>query len=216
VLRLRRTIEESLRRVVDLMEALLAARPREIDPARLVLCGASMGAYGTWDLLVRFPRRFAAAVAIAGSGDPAHPNVQVLRDRVARRELRLWAFHSLGDAVVTPNASRRMFDAIADGMATHVRLRRSDVPPDGRAALELGVGRRQARLSTLQSDERFAVGGWLVHTEYGGSGVNSHAGEWRLGVKAAPSHTASFTLAVGDPRLPGWSLGAAPDGDWES
>eukprot|EP00962_Isochrysis_galbana_P046943 scaffold19029_cov119-Isochrysis_galbana.AAC.7 len=201
VLRLRDTIEESLRRVIELIEALLAARPRQVDPARLVLAGASMGAYGTWDLLVRFPGRFAAAVAMAGGGDPDHPNVQVLRERIARRELRLWAFHSLGDRTVTPNASRRMFHAIAHGAPTHAR-------------------RRQHRLvgawpGSFQSEETFTAGGWLVHTEYGGSGDDRPAGERRLRDRPAPSHGATFGIASGDPRLPGWLLGAAPEGDWE-
>ena len=40
-----------------------------IDPARLVLVGASMGAYGALDLLSRCPHAFAATVAIAGAGD---------------------------------------------------------------------------------------------------------------------------------------------------
>lgn len=36
------------------------------DPGRRALCGYSMGALGTWHLLVHYPERFSAAVPIAG------------------------------------------------------------------------------------------------------------------------------------------------------
>lgn len=41
-----------------------------VDRSRIYLVGYSMGAEAVWDLLVRCPQRFAAAVPIAGAADP--------------------------------------------------------------------------------------------------------------------------------------------------
>jgi predicted peptidase len=53
--------------VVELIDALLASYP--IDPQRLYLIGLSMGGFGVWELLSRWPERFAAAVPICGGAD---------------------------------------------------------------------------------------------------------------------------------------------------
>ena len=53
--------------------ALLDSLPGEypgIDTARLYVMGISMGGYGTWDAICRFPKKFKAAVPICGGGDP--------------------------------------------------------------------------------------------------------------------------------------------------
>jgi predicted peptidase len=66
--------------------------------------GLSMGGFGTWDLVTRYPKRFAAAVPICGGGDPGR--VESLGD------LPLWVFHGADDEVVAPIYSRRMVEAI--------------------------------------------------------------------------------------------------------
>lgn len=75
-----------------------------IDRRRLYLVGLSMGGYGTWDLLCRWPTRFAAAVPICGGADPAHAG--------ALRDLPIWAFHGAQDSVVTVERSRQMVQAL--------------------------------------------------------------------------------------------------------
>lgn len=75
-----------------------------VDVHRLYLIGLSMGGYGTWDLLCRWPRRFAAAVPICGGGDPA----QATR----LRSVPLWAFHGAKDPVVSVARSRQMIEAL--------------------------------------------------------------------------------------------------------
>ncbi len=44
---------------------------RGIDPGRLYITGLSLGGYGVWDAIERWPTYFAAAIPIAGAGDPA-------------------------------------------------------------------------------------------------------------------------------------------------
>ena len=63
-----------------------------------------MGAYATWDLLVRAPAIFAVGIPMIGGGDTK---------RASRITARVWAFHSRADRSVPVNASREIVDAVA-------------------------------------------------------------------------------------------------------
>jgi predicted peptidase len=89
------------------LEALGSVEQRfRIDADRIYLIGLSMGGYGTWDLIGRFPDRFAAAVPICGGGDEAAAS------RMA--EVPIWAFHGECDRVVSPERSRNMVAALRE------------------------------------------------------------------------------------------------------
>ena len=77
-----------------------------IDRSRIYVTGLSMGGYGTWDLIARFPNRFAAAVPVCGGGDT--------NTAEAIKHIPLWAFHGALDGVVPPNQSRVMIRSIQD------------------------------------------------------------------------------------------------------
>jgi predicted peptidase len=85
---------------------LLAALEKEfaVDPARRLVTGLSMGGYGTWDLIVRNPTLFAAALPLCGGGDPSQAT--------PIRELPLWAFHGDSDPAVPVRGSRLMVRAL--------------------------------------------------------------------------------------------------------
>lgn len=74
-----------------------------IDAGRLYVTGYSMGAFGAWIGISRHPELFAAAVPIAGGGDPSH---------VANTDTAVWAFHGDADQVVPVERSREMVDAM--------------------------------------------------------------------------------------------------------
>lgn len=63
-----------------------------IDAKRIYVTGLSMGGFGTWDLISRFPDRFAAAVPICGGGDPSKA--------AALKTMPIWTFHGDEDDVV--------------------------------------------------------------------------------------------------------------------
>src|SRR5262249_43200392 len=52
--------------------AILAEVQKEykVDPKRIYLTGLSMGGYGTWSLVAKYPDRWAAIAPICGGGDP--------------------------------------------------------------------------------------------------------------------------------------------------
>ncbi len=85
---------------------LVAALQKEfsIDPDRLYITGLSMGGYGTWDLISRHPKLFAAAVPVCGGGDVKQAG------KIAK--MPIWVFHGALDPVVKPERSREMVEAL--------------------------------------------------------------------------------------------------------
>ena len=81
-----------------------------VDHTRIYVTGLSMGGYGTWDLLARFPSRFAAAVPVCGGGVP--------ETAPAFKHVPIWAFHGALDRVVPPGQSRIMVTALREAGGT--------------------------------------------------------------------------------------------------
>jgi predicted peptidase len=88
--------------VLELIDALRKEYP--IDPNRIYLTGLSMGGYGTWDLLMRRPELFAAAVPICGGGDDSEAA------KIAK--IPVWVFHGARDQAVKVERSRTMVAAL--------------------------------------------------------------------------------------------------------
>ncbi len=75
-----------------------------IDAHRLYVTGLSLGGFGTWDAIERWPSYFAAAVPIAGAGDPTKAALL--------KNVPIWAFHGSADTTVPVAGSRDMIAAI--------------------------------------------------------------------------------------------------------
>jgi len=75
-----------------------------IDPKRLYVTGLSMGGFGTWDLISRLPKKFAAAVPICGGADEAQA--------AAIAKVPVWVFHGGNDDVVKTVRSRNIVAAL--------------------------------------------------------------------------------------------------------
>ena len=90
---------ESLTMLLDDVESRL-----RVDEFRIYLTGISMGGYGTWELALTDPHRFAAIVPICGGS----------RTYMGRllAHLPVWAFHGAKDTVVNPRESEEMVAAI--------------------------------------------------------------------------------------------------------
>jgi predicted peptidase len=85
---------------------LIGAMQKEysIDPKRIYLTGLSMGGYGTWDLLARQPKLFAAGVPVCGGGDES------TAEKIA--QVPIWVFHGDKDNAVPVARSRTMVEAL--------------------------------------------------------------------------------------------------------
>lgn len=92
---------EPLEIVVELIAEL--QHEFSLDADRFYLTGMSMGGFGTWIGISRYPRLFAAATPMCGGGDPLH---------VGETEAAVWAFHGKLDRVVPVRRSREMIDSL--------------------------------------------------------------------------------------------------------
>lgn len=101
-------LSEPLSATVELLDDLLSCHP--IDSRRVYLIGLSMGGFGVWDLLSRWPDRFAAAVSICGGADESAV--------VAARAVPVWLFHGGRDPIVHVERSRRTVAALSEAGGT--------------------------------------------------------------------------------------------------
>lgn len=119
----------------DLVFGSLDAATREFngDPDRTYLTGLSMGGYGTWEMAMRAPGRFAALVPVCGGlVHPRRPSMGVsglegATDPYARvagklKGVPVWQFHGARDDVVSPEYSRQMDAALKAAGARDARL----------------------------------------------------------------------------------------------
>ncbi|HRJ28289.1 MAG TPA: prolyl oligopeptidase family serine peptidase [Cyclobacteriaceae bacterium] len=95
-------LEEPASSIMALLDSLV--QHESVDPNRIYLMGLSMGGFGTWYLITRFPDRFAAAVPICGGGD--------WNQAKTISHIPLWIFHGRKDEVVLPEQSRKMVHAL--------------------------------------------------------------------------------------------------------
>ena len=96
------------RKLVALVHALRARN--SVDPRRVYAVGYSMGAIGLWDILVRFPALFTAAVLVAGDLD--------VHAATPLTSFPLWAIVGGSDDVVSPANTREFARAVAERTGT--------------------------------------------------------------------------------------------------
>jgi poly(3-hydroxybutyrate) depolymerase/lysophospholipase L1-like esterase len=91
-------MSNSLQGALKLVDSLVREFP--IDTNRLYVTGLSMGGYGSWDLITRYPNKFAAAIPMSGGCDTARAQAIIT--------VPVWTFHGAQDPTVPPNATRAM------------------------------------------------------------------------------------------------------------
>ena len=76
----------------------------QVDKQRVYVIGLSMGAMGTYDLVIRYPEVFAAAIPICGTVNPTRLK--------AAKDVKFRIFHGDADTVVPINGSRQAYKAL--------------------------------------------------------------------------------------------------------
>jgi predicted peptidase len=98
-----------LRLCHSLIESLSKQFP--VDRDRVYVCGLSMGGFGTYDAVARWPELFAAAAPICGGSDIS-PEV------IARmKQVPMWIAHGDADATVPVSLSRDVVAALKEAGA---------------------------------------------------------------------------------------------------
>ena len=87
---------------------------QKIDRKRIYVTGLSMGGYGSWNIMARYPRLFAAGVPICGGGDPG--------TAAKLAAIPIWAFHGDKDTAVSLKRSQDMITAIEEAGGKRAKL----------------------------------------------------------------------------------------------
>jgi predicted peptidase len=106
--------------LLALVDAMIGAH--KIDTARVYVTGLSMGGFGTWDLAMAHPERFAAVAPICGGGQFASAYLSSHNKRNDLRSLAVWAFHGALDKAVPPAESERMMGLLKRFEVTDTKL----------------------------------------------------------------------------------------------
>ena len=95
-------ISKELELVLEILDSI--RKEYSIDDSRLYVTGQSMGGYGTWDIILRNPDLFAAAIPVCGAGDPNQAK------KVTK--MAIWVFHGDKDPIVPTKGSQDMVKAL--------------------------------------------------------------------------------------------------------
>ena len=93
-----------------------------VDTKRIYLTGLSMGGYGTWDLGMAYPEKFAAIAPICGGGETMSVMRASREKGPALKSLGVWAFHGGKDPTVPLEESQRMVAALKKAGVEDVKL----------------------------------------------------------------------------------------------
>ncbi|MGL1888638.1 MAG: prolyl oligopeptidase family serine peptidase [Reichenbachiella sp.] len=98
---------EPMKLVIELIKQSIQDLP--VDTDRIYITGMSMGGFGTFDAISRYPDLFAAAVPVCGGGD-------VTKSEVISH-IPMWIFHGALDGTVSPVLSQDMIEALTEAGA---------------------------------------------------------------------------------------------------
>ncbi|MEI6072679.1 MAG: prolyl oligopeptidase family serine peptidase [Verrucomicrobiae bacterium] len=105
-------ISKPMKLAKEIFDKLL--KEKFVDTSRIYVMGASMGGYGTWNFVMRYPELVAAAVPVCGAGDPS------MAQTINR--IPIWAFHGDNDTTVPPSGSQDMVNAIEKGGGRRIKI----------------------------------------------------------------------------------------------
>lgn len=96
------TAAKPMELLIGLIHQLIKTMP--VDTNRIYITGLSMGGYGTYDAIERYPNLFAAAVPVCGAGDTSKAR--------SIAHIPIWIFHGADDPAVNPIYSLEMLEAL--------------------------------------------------------------------------------------------------------
>lgn len=100
--KLKSTASKPMQLLIQLIQRM--KKEANIDTNRIYITGLSMGGYGTFDAIERYPNLFAAAIPVCGGGDTSKA--------VTIAHIPVWIFHGAEDGAVNAWNSVNMVEAL--------------------------------------------------------------------------------------------------------
>ncbi len=113
-------ISKSMTAVIALLDDIESRFSTDLD--RYYVMGMSMGGYGTWDICMRQPDRFAAIVPLCGAGD--------WRRAATISHVAIRTYHGTADDTVPINGTERMVEFLKKNNADVTFVKLQDVGHD--------------------------------------------------------------------------------------
>lgn len=110
-------ISPRLQLAVEALQKVLATH--NADRTRVYVTGPSMGGFGTWDALARFPEVFAAGIPLSGGG-----NVEMAR--TVLKDKPIWMFHGGKDGLISPGNTDALYFAMRQAGGNPIYSRIAD------------------------------------------------------------------------------------------
>jgi len=89
-----------------------------VDKNRIYITGLSMGGYGTYEMLARYPDLFAAAILVCGGIGSMYTRMNLLQ----LKDIPLWIFHGKIDDVVPVKESEDIYKALTSIGAENLHI----------------------------------------------------------------------------------------------
>jgi predicted peptidase len=99
-----------------------AEKKFRVDSSRIYVTGLSMGGFGTWNLGINHPEKFAAIIPICGGGTAEDIVMSSIDHSEALKSLPVWAFHGAKDPVVPVAASQETVALLKDKGVREIKL----------------------------------------------------------------------------------------------
>jgi len=117
--------------LMNLLKEVIDSFHQEINEQRIYITGLSLGGYGTWHLISRYPKYFAAAAPICGAGDVSKINGNFVFNGAEEFnfsktkeliKLPIWVFHGSKDNVVPQKESEVLVKALKEAGSTSIKF----------------------------------------------------------------------------------------------
>ncbi len=109
-------IREPMACLVELLEYI--GLRYNIDKSRIYIAGMSMGGYGTWNMLMIYPNKFAAAIIVCGAADISQA------EKIKHIPIR--TYHNADDMTVPVEGTRDIVNALTK-IGSNIRYEEEDI-----------------------------------------------------------------------------------------
>lgn len=158
-------ISPRLQLAVDALKTVLAKQ--NVDRGRVYVTGPSMGGFGTWDALARFPDLFAAGMPLSGGG-----NIDLAQTVLSSKPI--WMYHGGKDGLIPPGNTDKLYFAIRQAGGKVIYSRPAD---QGHGGFDLFYTPAYFTVATPQTN--------------GGKGPDVY--DWLFSQKLTPARPAATT-----------------------